>query len=107
VPGLPFDASFITQLTLPTVTAKLVTEQTGQQRLPTRHYSVTLQVELLGATLENVLASVTLAGCGLRSHEEDHCRQVRPWSLMRPTPTASSRPGRSGAPTWPRKGARR
>jgi hypothetical protein len=106
--GLPFDASFITKITLPTVTAKLVTEQTGQQRLPSRHYSLidlgelrlefaarssdealawvqklvadgriadseylTLQVELLDASLKTVLASVTLAGCGLLRYEED------------------------------------
>jgi hypothetical protein len=106
--GLPFDASFITRITLPTVTAQLATEQTGQQRLPSRHYSVidlgelrlefaarsrdealawvqklvadgriadseylTLQVELLDASLKNVLASVTLAGCGLLRYEED------------------------------------
>lgn len=108
VVGLPFDASFITQITLPTVTAKLATEQTGQQRLPSRQYSVidlgelrlelaarsrdealawvqklvadgriadseylTLQVELLDAALKNVLATVTLAGCGLLRYEED------------------------------------
>ena len=39
VSGLPFDGSFISQVTLPTVTAKLVVEQTGQQRLPSRHYA--------------------------------------------------------------------
>ena len=108
VVGLPFDASFITQITLPTVTAKLAVEQTGQQRLPSRHYNVidlgelrlelsarsrdealawvqklvadgriadneylTLQVELLDAALKNVLATVTLAGCGLLRYDED------------------------------------
>ncbi len=40
VVGLPFDASFISKITLPTVTAKLVTEQNGNQRLPSRHYSM-------------------------------------------------------------------
>lgn len=108
VVGLPFDASFITKITLPTVTAKLVSEQTGQQRLPSRHYSLidlgevrlefaarnrdealawvqklvadgriadgeylTLRVELLDSTLKTVLATVTLAGCGLLRYEED------------------------------------
>ena len=108
VQGLPFDASFITQVALPTVTAKLATEQTGQQRLTSRHYSVidlgelrlefaarsrdealawvqklvadgriadseylTLQVELLDASLKAVLATVTLAGCGLLRFDED------------------------------------
>ena len=108
VVGLPFDASFVTQVALPTVTGKLVTEQTGQQRLPSRHYSVidlgelrlelaarsrdealawvqklvadgriadseylTLQIELLDPALKTVLATLTLAGCGLLRYEED------------------------------------
>lgn len=108
VNGLPFDARFISQVVLPTVTAKLVVEQTSQQRLPSRHYAsvdlgelrlvfnarsqgdvlawvqkvvangriadgdyLGIVVELLDASLKTVLASISLAGCGLLRYEED------------------------------------
>ena len=108
VSGLPFDARFISQVVLPTVTAKLVVEQTGQQRLPSRHYAsvdlgelrlvfnarsqgdvlawvqkvvadgriadgdyLGIVVEMLDASLKTVLASISLAGCGLLRYEED------------------------------------
>ena len=108
VSGLPFDGSFIRQVVLPTVTAKLAVEQDGQQRLPSRHYAsvdlgelrlvfdarsqgevlawvqkvvadgriadgdyLSILIELLDASLKTVLASITLAGCGLLRYEED------------------------------------
>ena len=108
VSGLPFDARFISQVGLPTVTAKLLVEQTGQQRLPSRHYAsvdlgelrlvfnarsqgdvlawvqkvvadgriadgdyLGIVVEMLDASLKTVLASISLAGCGLLRYEED------------------------------------
>ena len=108
VSGLPFDARFISQVVLPTVTAKLVVEQTGQQRLPSRFYAsvdlgelrlvfnarsqgdvlawvqkvvtdgriadgdyLGIVVEMLDASLKTVLASISLAGCGLLRYEED------------------------------------
>ena len=76
VSGLPFDSSFITQVTLPTVTAKLVIEQTGQQRLPSRHYASVdlgeLQLVFNARSQGDVLAWVQKVVADGRIADEDY-----------------------------------
>ena len=60
--GLPFDASFVASVSLPTVTAKLAEEGIGDTRLLVRSYAQVdlgeLKIEVLARTREEILAWV-------------------------------------------------
>lgn len=106
VQGLPFDGRFVTEVGLPSLSARTTTN-TGTSRLATRRFAgltvgelslvvagrsvdaaldwvrktladgrlddaeyVDLKIDLLDSTMKTVLATLTLAGCGLLASEE-------------------------------------